>query len=82
MFRFFARPAALVLALAFFTLIPVLSALVHMSQNPSGTYPEDSDRLAVTPISWFAHVLAGAAFGIIGPVLFVRALRHPNACED
>ena len=76
MFRFFSRPAPLVLALALFTFIPVLTALILVFQIPSGTYPEDSARLAVAPISWFAHVLAGVAFGITGPVQFVRALRH------
>ncbi len=76
MFRFFSRPAPLVLALVFFTFIPVLTALVQVFQIPFGSYPEDSARLAVAPISWFAHVLAGVAFGIIGPVQFVRALRH------
>ena len=76
MFRFFSQPAPLVLALAFFTFIPVLSALVLVFQIPSGTYPEDSAHLAVAPVSWFAHVLAGAAFGITGPLQFVRALRH------
>ena len=76
MFRFFSRPASLVLALAFFTFIPVLTALILVFQIPSGTYPEDSARLAIAPFSWFAHVLAGVAFGITGPVQFVRALRH------
>ncbi len=76
MFRFFSRPAPLVLALAFFTFIPVLTALVLVFQIPSGTYPDDSARLAVAPFSWFAHVLAGVAFGITGPVQFVRALRN------
>lgn len=76
MFRFFSQPAPLVLALALFTFIPVLTALVLVFQIPFGTYPEDSARLAVAPIAWFAHVLAGAAFGITGPVQFVRALRH------
>jgi len=76
MFRFFSRPTPLVLVLAFFTFIPVLTALVQVFQIPFGTYPEDSARLAVAPMSWFAHVLAGAAFGITGPVQFVRALRH------
>jgi len=76
MIRLFSRPAPLVLVLAFFTFIPVLTALVQVFQIPSGTYPEDSARLAVAPISWFAHVLAGAVFGITGPVQFVRALRH------
>jgi uncharacterized membrane protein len=75
MFRFFSRPTPLVLALAFFTFIPVMTALVLVFQIPFGTYPEDSARLAIAPIAWFAHVLAGAAFGITGPVQFVRALR-------
>jgi hypothetical protein len=76
MFRFFSRPAPLVLALAFFTGIPVLTAIVQVFQIPLGTYPQDSARLAVAPIAWFAHVLAGVAFGITGPVQFVRALRR------
>lgn len=76
MFRFFSRPAPLVLALAFFSFIPVLTALVQVFQIPSNTYPEDSTRLAVAPFSWFAHVLAGVAFGVTGPMQFVRALRH------
>lgn len=76
MLRFLSRPAPLVLALAFFTAIPVLNALVQVVQIPSGTYPADSARLAIAPVAWFVHVLAGAAFGLAGPVQFVRALRH------
>lgn len=76
MFSFFSRPAPLVVALAFFSFIPVLAALVQVFQIPSGTHPDDSARLAVAPFSWFAHVLAGVAFGITGPVQFVRALRQ------
>jgi len=76
LFRFFQRPIPLVLLLTFFSAIPVLNALVNVFQIPSGTYPKDSAHLAVAPISWFAHVLAGVAFGITGPAQFVRALRH------
>ena len=76
MIRFFARPTPLVLALAVLTAIPVLNALVEVVQIPTGTYSEDSARLAVAPVAWFAHVLAGAAFGITGPLQFVRALRQ------
>jgi uncharacterized membrane protein len=76
MFRRFQRPIPLVLFLAFLTAIPVLNSLVLVFQIPSGTYPEDSAHLAVAPISLFAHVLAGVAFGITGPVQFVRALRQ------
>lgn len=75
LFRFFSRPLPLLLALAFFTFIPVVTALVLVFQIPFGTYPEDSARLAVAPFSWFAHALAGVAFGITGPLQFVRALR-------
>ena len=76
MLRLFSRPVPLVLLLAFASAIPVLSALVQVAQVPTGTYPDDSARLAVAPIAWFAHVLAGAAFGITGPVQFVRAVRN------
>lgn len=76
MFHHFSRPAHLLLALTFFTCIPVLSALVQVFQIPSGTYPEDSSRLAVSPISWFFHVLAGVSFGVTGPAQFVQALRN------
>lgn len=76
MIRLFQRPIPLVMLLAFLTAIPVLNSLVLVFQIPSRTYPSDSARLAVAPISWFAHVLAGVAFGITGPVQFVRALRN------
>jgi uncharacterized membrane protein len=76
MFRFFQRPIPLVLFLVFLTAIPVLNSFVLVFQIPSGTYPQDSAHLGVAPISWFVHVLAGVAFGITGPVQFVRALRH------
>lgn len=76
MLRLFSRPVPLVLLLVFLSAIPVLNALVEVVQIPTGTYAADSARLAVAPIAWFAHVLAGAAFGLTGPVQFVRALRH------
>jgi uncharacterized membrane protein len=76
MFRFFRKPVALALLLAFLTAIPILNSLTEVFQIPAGTYPEDSAHLAVAPVSWFLHVLAGVAFGIAGPTQFVRALRH------
>lgn len=76
MFRLLSRQAPLALALAVSTGIPVLVALVRMVQIPSGTYPEDSARLAVATFAWFAHVLTATAFGLTGPLQFVRALRH------
>lgn len=76
MFHFFRKPIALALLLAFLTAIPVLNSLAEVFQIPSGTYAEDSAHLAVAPVSWFVHVLAGFAFGVTGPTQFVRALRH------
>jgi Predicted membrane protein (DUF2306) len=76
MLRLFQRPIPLVLALAFSTAIPVLTALIDVMQIPSGAYPADSAHLAVAPVSLFAHALAGVAFGVTGPVQFVRAIRH------
>ncbi|MFN4192082.1 MAG: DUF2306 domain-containing protein [Tabrizicola sp.] len=76
MFRLFQRPIPLALGLAVFSAIPVLTALVEVVQIPAGTYPSDSARLAVAPIAWFAHVLAGVGFGLTGPMQFVRALRN------
>jgi uncharacterized membrane protein len=76
MFRLFQRPIPLVLLLVFLTAIPVLNSLVLVFQIPSGIYSKESVHLAVAPVSLFVHALAGVAFGIIGPVQFVRALRH------
>ncbi len=76
MFRLLSRPIPLALFLAFGTAIPVLNALVQVVQIPSGTYAADSARLAIAPFAWFAHVLAGVAFGVTGPLQFVRALRN------
>jgi uncharacterized membrane protein len=76
MFRLFQRPIPLALGLAVFSAIPVLIALVEIVQIPTGTYPEDSARLAVAPIAWFAHVVAAVSFGVTGPLQLVRALRY------
>ena len=76
MFRLFQRPIPLAVFLAFLSAIPVLNSFALTFQIPSGTYPEDNAHLAVAPISWFAYVLAGVAFGVTGPVQFVRALRN------
>ncbi len=76
MLRTFSRPVPLVLLLAFFSFIPILNALVETVQIPTGTYSADSAHLAAAPVAWFLHVLAGAAFGISGPVNFVLALRR------
>jgi uncharacterized membrane protein len=76
MFRLFSRPIPLVLALAALTAIPVLVALIRVVEVALGSYPAESARLAVAPVAWVAHALAGAAFGIAGPVQFALALRR------
>ena len=76
MIRAFARPKPLLLALAVCTCIPVLMAAVRVVQIPSGTLPGDSLRLAVAPVAFFLHSLAGVLFGVLGPLQFVRALRR------
>ncbi len=74
MIRVVARPMPLVLALAFCTFIPVLTAAVSAVQIPLGALPADSLRLASVPVTFFLHSLAGVLFGVIGPLQFVRAL--------
>jgi Predicted membrane protein (DUF2306) len=76
MFRLLSRPVPLVLTLAFLTAIPVLVALVRVVEVASGTYPAESARLAVAPVAWISHALAGAAFGMTGPLQFALALRR------
>lgn len=76
MFRYFSRPLPLMAALGFCTFIPVLSAMVQVVQVPTGTYPEDSAHLAVAPLAWFFHAIAGTAFGLSGPLQFALALKR------
>ncbi len=76
MIRAFSRPAPLVLALAFFTLIPVMMAAVLVVQIPLDAVPEDGLRLASVPVAFFLHALAGVLFGVLGPLQFVRILRR------
>jgi len=76
MLRLFARPIPLVLLLGFCTFIPIMMSAVRVVQIPVGTLPDDSLRLAVAPLSFFAHALAGVLFGILGPLQFARVLRR------
>jgi hypothetical protein len=76
MIRLVSRPIPLVLLLAFCTFIPVMMAFVRVVQVPTGTWPEDTARLAVVPLAWTFHAAAGAAFGITGPLQFALALRR------
>jgi hypothetical protein len=74
-FRAFARPIPLALFLAFITAIPVISGAVLAVQVPLGAVPEGSQRLLVAPVALGLHGLAGALFGLLGPLQFTRALR-------
>lgn len=76
MFRLFSRPIPLVLALALLTALPVLMAPIRVVEVVLGNYPAESARLAVAPVAWGAHALAGAAFGVTGPLQFALALRR------
>lgn len=76
MFRTFSRPMPLVLLLALCTFIPVMMAMVRAVQIPTGTWPEDSARFTVAPVAWWLHAVAGAAFGLAGPLQFVLAMQR------
>ena len=75
MIHTFTRPIPLLLALTFFTFIPVMMAAFRLVQIPLGALPEDSLRLVSAPAAFFLHSLAGVLFGVLGPLQFVRALR-------
>ncbi|MFN3825427.1 MAG: DUF2306 domain-containing protein [Pseudorhodobacter sp.] len=75
MIRLFSRPMPLVLLLAFATFIPVMMAGIRVVQIPAGLLPGDSLRLHMAPVSHWLHALAGALFGVLGPMQFARALR-------
>lgn len=71
-----ARPIPLALALGLASAIPVGVALVNVVAIPTGLVPEGSGHLAAAPLAWWLHAAAGAAFGILGPVQLVGALRR------
>lgn len=56
------------------TFLTILLALVQVVQIPLDALPADSQRLTAVPVWHFMHVLGGAAFGILGPIQFGRAL--------
>ena len=74
--RWFAKPAAILFALFFGTLLGIILALVQVVQIPLGALPEDSRHLSAAPVWHFIHVLGGALFGILGPIQFSRVLMH------
>ena len=74
MARWFTKPFVVLAVLFFATLLTIVLALVQVVQIPLGALPEDSRHLTATPIWHFMHVLAGATFGIVGPIQFSRVL--------
>lgn len=56
--------------------IPILVSMVRLAQIPLGNLPPESQRFAEVPVAHLAHALAGALFGLIGPVQFSNALRR------
>lgn len=72
-----ARPIPLALALGLASAIPVGVALINVVAIPTGVVPANSDHLAVAPLALWLHAAAGAAFGVLGPVQLVGALRRP-----
>lgn len=72
--RRFVNPISVPAALLFFSSIPIIIALVEVIQIPTGTLPDDAAHLRAVPIVHFAHVAAGATFGLLGPIQFGRVL--------
>ena len=60
--------------LLFFSAIPVGVSLVRLVQIPAGALPTEALYFAAMPVWHFAHALAGATFGILGPLQFGRVL--------
>ena len=54
--------------LYFISLMTILFASLQLVQIPLGALPEENARIATAPVSHFAHVLGGIAFGLIGPI--------------
>lgn len=53
------------------------------NQGPAATRPSDRSaggdclRLASVPVAYFRHSLAGALFGVLGPLQFVISVAQP-----
>ena len=74
--RHFSKPRRLLFALYAPTMLAIVLAAVQVVQIPLGALPPDSQRLQAAPVWHFMHVMAGAAFGLIGPLQFSRALKN------
>ena len=76
MTRIFLRPIPLALLLLFLSAIPIGAALLRMVQIPTGTLPQDAIKFVVVPVVLFGHALAGALFGVLGPIQFAGVLKR------
>lgn len=68
------NPVLLPAALLFLAAIPIVMAAVRVVQIPLGATPADVAYLMTLPLPYWLHALAGASFGILGPLQFGRAL--------
>ncbi len=76
MTRIFLRPFPLAFLLLFLSAIPIGAALLRMVQIPTGTLPQDAIKFVVVPVVLFGHALAGALFGVLGPIQFAGVLKR------
>ena len=76
MTRIFLRPIPLALLLLILSAIPIGAALLRMVQIPTGTLPQDAIKFVVVPVVLFGHALAGALFGVLGPIQFAGVLKR------
>jgi hypothetical protein len=74
MFTRLRAPVVVLITLLFLSGMTIMFATVQAVQIPTGTLPEESARLASAPLSHFAHVIGGIAFGLIGPLQSGRVL--------
>ncbi|MFT5630993.1 MAG: putative membrane protein [Gammaproteobacteria bacterium] len=72
--RFFGRPVGIPALLFVLSGLTIAFAAVEAVQILLGSLPEETMRLAAAPYSLFAHTVAGATYGVIGPLQFGRVL--------
>jgi hypothetical protein len=76
MYRTFARPKTLAFTLLFFSAIPIMMSLARTAQIPLGALPLDAAKFLPIPGWHWFHALAGALFGVLGPLQFAGVLQR------
>jgi uncharacterized membrane protein YozB (DUF420 family) len=76
MYRMLARRKTLVFILLFFSAIPILMSIVRLVQIPLGALPLDAAEFLPVPVWHWFHALAGASFGVLGPLQFGGVLQQ------